>query len=91
MHYVVKNQNHKIKRMINMSIRKLKSGIDSLWAKHKAFRAMSVVAFLVFITIMAFLVFRILHEYSPMLLAISIWLILIGLIIISIMRWRRCF
>jgi len=63
-----------------MSILRLKSWIDSLWAKYATFRVMSVVAFLVFITIMALLISQILHEYSPMLLAISVWLI-IGLII----------
>ncbi len=82
------NQNrfHKIKRMVNISIRTLKSGIDSLWAEHKAFRVMIVVVFLGFITIMAFLIALILHEYNPLLLAIFVWLILIGLII---MRRRR--
>jgi uncharacterized membrane protein len=75
--------------MINILIHRLKSSIDSLWARHRAFRVMFVVTFLGFVTIVVFLISRILHEYNPMLLAIFVWLIVIGLIIISITRWRR--
>jgi len=71
-------------------IRKLKNGINSCWAKYRAFRVMFMVAFLIFITIIAFLTFNILHEYSPMLSAIFVWLTVISAIVISIVRrWRR--